>query len=191
MKWKVRRADPKQGAARVTLREMDQNHEQLTAVAVAGEGEGGGSEAAQKSIRYPTPRCLSKAWSGLDTKVHFGYFVSFPGTWDLLGAYWDMREANYQHSARYFHAGGSYDAAQRGPGGVWAAKVISNVREYLQGLLNQDYFGSSSYGLRDLKSNQKAEEWGRSGNDPEHFRPAGLAEKYRAPSSLCCHGTRL
>ncbi|XP_058402290.1 serum amyloid A-4 protein-like [Diceros bicornis minor] len=116
--------------------------------------------------------------AGGKVEVHFSCFVSFPGAWDLLGAYWDMREANYQHSARYFHARGNYDAAQRGPGGVWAAKVISNVREYLQGLLNQDYFGSSSYEWEDLMSNRKAEEWGRSGNDPEHFRPAGLPEKY-------------
>ncbi|XP_058402289.1 uncharacterized protein LOC131409151 [Diceros bicornis minor] len=214
MKWKVRRADPKQGAARVTLREMDQNHEQLTAVAAAGEGEGGGSEAAQKSIRYLTPRYLSKAWSGLDTKKlrdgegrALALYLStdshssrsdtakiqvmLVGKWRGLGLVGSLLGHERSQLPTFSQIlpcpGGSYDAAQRGPGGVWAAKVISNVREYLQGLLNQDYFGSSSYGLRDLKSNQKAEEWGRSGNDPEHFRPAGLAEKYRAPSSLCCH----
>lgn len=44
-------------------------------------------------------------------------------------AYRDMKEANYKGADKYFHARpGNYDAAQRGPGGVWAAKVISGTR---------------------------------------------------------------
>ena len=39
-------------------------------------------------------------------------------------AYSDMREANWKNSDKYFHARGNYDAAQRGPGGRWAASVI-------------------------------------------------------------------
>ena len=39
-------------------------------------------------------------------------------------AYRDMKEANYKGADKYFHARGNYDAAQRGPGGAWAAKVI-------------------------------------------------------------------
>nr|XP_051689891.1 serum amyloid A-1 protein isoform X2 [Oryctolagus cuniculus] len=46
------------------------------------------------------------------------------GAWDMWRAYSDMREANYINADKYFHARGNYDAAQRGPGGVWAAKVI-------------------------------------------------------------------
>ncbi|XP_004711637.2 serum amyloid A-1 protein-like isoform X1 [Echinops telfairi] len=46
------------------------------------------------------------------------------GTWDMLRAYRDMREANYIGADKYFHARGNYDATQRGPGGAWAAKVI-------------------------------------------------------------------
>ncbi|XP_036181486.1 serum amyloid A-2 protein-like isoform X2 [Myotis myotis] len=46
------------------------------------------------------------------------------GTKDMWRAYSDMREANYKNSDKYFHARGNYDAAQRGPGGAWAAKVI-------------------------------------------------------------------
>ncbi|XP_044609027.1 serum amyloid A protein-like [Equus asinus] len=98
--------------------------------------------------------------------------------WDLVGAYWDMRQANYQHSTRYFHAWGNYDAAQGGPGGIRAAKVISNAREDLQGLLNQHHFGSSSCELENLNTDQKAGEWGQSGNDPKHFRPARLPKEY-------------
>ncbi|XP_027953141.1 LOW QUALITY PROTEIN: serum amyloid A-2 protein-like, partial [Eumetopias jubatus] len=46
------------------------------------------------------------------------------GTRDMMRAYSDMREANYKNSDKYFHARGNYDAAKRGPGGAWAAKVI-------------------------------------------------------------------
>ncbi|XP_069327291.1 serum amyloid A-1 protein isoform X2 [Eulemur rufifrons] len=46
------------------------------------------------------------------------------GAWDMWRAYSDMREANYINSDKYFHARGNYDAAQRGSGGAWAAKVI-------------------------------------------------------------------
>uniref|UniRef100_A0A4W2GT63 Serum amyloid A protein-like n=1 Tax=Bos indicus x Bos taurus TaxID=30522 RepID=A0A4W2GT63_BOBOX len=99
------------------------------------------------------------------------------GASDLWRAYWDMRDANVQNSGRYFRARGNYEAAQRGPGGVWAAKIISNVGEYLQGFLYQIYLGDS-YGLEDQVSNRRAEEWGRSGQDPDHFRPAGLPKKY-------------
>ena len=35
-----------------------------------------------------------------------------------------MKEAGYIGADKYFHARGNYDAAQRGPGGAWAAKVI-------------------------------------------------------------------
>lgn len=36
----------------------------------------------------------------------------------------DMREANWRNSDQYFHARGNHDAASRGPGGRWAARVI-------------------------------------------------------------------
>lgn len=42
----------------------------------------------------------------------------------MARAYTDMREANWKHSDKYFHARVNRDAAQRGPGGAWAAKVI-------------------------------------------------------------------
>ncbi|KFQ24607.1 Serum amyloid A-2 protein, partial [Merops nubicus] len=46
------------------------------------------------------------------------------GAWDMFRAYQDMREANYTNADKYFHARGNYDAARRGPGGAWAARVI-------------------------------------------------------------------
>ncbi|XP_003465776.1 serum amyloid A-3 protein-like [Cavia porcellus] len=92
------------------------------------------------------------------------------GTSDMLRAYFDMREANYIGADKYFHARGNYDAAQRGPGGVWAAKVLSDARERFQSLMGR--------GDEDTAADQYANEWGRSGKDPNHFRPDGLPSKY-------------
>ncbi|XP_009184724.2 amyloid protein A [Papio anubis] len=95
---------------------------------------------------------------------------AYDGARDMWRAYSDMREANYINADKYFHARGNYDAAQRGPGGVWAAEVISDARENIQKLLGR--------GAEDTLADQAANEWGRSGKDPNHFRPAGLPEKY-------------
>lgn len=54
----------------------------------------------------------------------FCHLLSFSGSWDLCRAYWHLQVANYPKSERYFHSRGNYEAAQRGPGGVWAAKVL-------------------------------------------------------------------
>ncbi|XP_062052391.1 serum amyloid A-1 protein-like [Lepus europaeus] len=102
-------------------------------------------------------------------------WLSFPGeavrgAWDMWRAYSDMREANYKNSDKYFHARGNYDAAQRGPGGVWAARVISDARENLQSFMGR--------GAEDTEADQAANRWGRSGKDPNHFRPKGLPDKY-------------
>uniref|UniRef100_A0A8C0GFF7 Serum amyloid A protein n=1 Tax=Chelonoidis abingdonii TaxID=106734 RepID=A0A8C0GFF7_CHEAB len=93
------------------------------------------------------------------------------GAGDMLRAYSDMREANYKNADKYFHARGNYDAAQRGPGGKWAAKVISDAREGWQG-------GISGRGAEDTRQDQEANAWGRSGGDPNRYRPEGLPSKY-------------
>ncbi|XP_068116823.1 serum amyloid A-5 protein-like [Hyperolius riggenbachi] len=92
------------------------------------------------------------------------------GSSDMYRAYSDMKEANWKYSDHYFHARGNYDAAQRGRGGAWAAKVISDGREAYQRA-----FGES---LADSNADQAANRWGRSGGDPNHYRPAGLPDKY-------------
>uniref|UniRef100_A0A8C0GW76 Serum amyloid A protein n=1 Tax=Chelonoidis abingdonii TaxID=106734 RepID=A0A8C0GW76_CHEAB len=74
---------------------------------------------------------------------------------DMLHAYSDMREANYKNSDKYFHA----------------PKVISDAREGWQG-------GISGRGAEDTHQDQEANEWGRSGKDPNHYRPKGLPSKY-------------
>lgn len=100
------------------------------------------------------------------------------GSWDMWRAYWNLQVASYPNSERYFHARGNYDAAQRGPGGIWAAKVLSKAGKYFQGIFNRFYYGMSNYGSENIESSQKAAEWGRHGEDPNHFRPPGLPEKY-------------
>ncbi|XP_068946992.1 serum amyloid A protein-like [Petaurus breviceps papuanus] len=113
---------------------------------------------------------------GVNSQGWFRESLSFldqarQGAGDMWRAYWDMREANYKNSDKYFHARGNYDAAQRGPGGVWAAEVISDAREFLQG-------GSFGRNAADSEADQEANRWGRSGKDPNHFRPKGLDPKY-------------
>ncbi|XP_069824166.1 serum amyloid A-5 protein-like [Dendropsophus ebraccatus] len=92
------------------------------------------------------------------------------GTKDMASAYRDMREANFKNSDKYFHARGNYDAAKRGSGGAWAARVISNARERVQTIGGRN--------LKDSAADQRANQWGRSGRDPNHFRPQGLPRKY-------------
>ncbi|XP_055986954.1 serum amyloid A protein-like [Sorex fumeus] len=100
------------------------------------------------------------------------------GARDMWRAYSDMLEANYKNSDKYFHARGNYDAAQRGPGGVWAAKVISDARENSQRITDFLKYGNSGHGREDSRADQFANEWGRSGKDPNYFRPRGLPSKY-------------
>ncbi|KAL2088965.1 hypothetical protein ACEWY4_015865 [Coilia grayii] len=92
------------------------------------------------------------------------------GAGDMWHAYSDMKDANWKNSDKYFHARGNYDAAQRGPGGKWVAEVISDARENWQ--------GNSGRGHEDSAADQVANRWGQEGNDPNHFRPAGLPDKY-------------
>ncbi|XP_041472193.1 serum amyloid A-5 protein-like [Lytechinus variegatus] len=93
------------------------------------------------------------------------------GAWDMLRAYSDMRESNFRNSDKYFHARGNYDAAQRGPGGEWAAGVISDARETWQGDV-------SGRGAEDTAADQEANEWGRNGGHPDRYRPPGLPDRY-------------
>ncbi|XP_039707427.1 serum amyloid A-2 protein-like [Pteropus medius] len=108
------------------------------------------------------------------------------GAWDMWRAYSDMREAKYKGADKYFHARGNYDAARRGPGAVWAAEVIRergllgiDARENSQRVTDLFKYGDSGHGVEDSEADEVANRWGRSGNDPNHFRPAGLPDKYK------------
>nr|AAA37096.1 serum amyloid A [Mesocricetus auratus] len=108
---------------------------------------------------------------GVDSQRWFQFMKEAgQGTRDMWRAYTDMREANWKNSDKYFHARGNYDAAQRGPGGAWAAKVISDAREGFKRMRGR--------GIEDSRADQFANEWGRSGKDPNFFRPPGLPSKY-------------
>ncbi|XP_036181483.1 serum amyloid A-2 protein-like isoform X3 [Myotis myotis] len=103
---------------------------------------------------------------------------AYDGAKDMGKAYSDMREANYKNSDKYFHARGNYDAAQRGPGGAWAAEKISDFRETYPRLTDFVKHGDSGHGLEDSLADQEANKWGRSGQDPNRYRPPGLPDKY-------------
>ncbi|XP_070284301.1 serum amyloid A-2 protein-like isoform X2 [Myotis yumanensis] len=103
---------------------------------------------------------------------------AYDGAKDMWRAYSDMREANYKNSDKYFHARGNYDAAQRGPGGVWAAEVISDFREAYPRVTDLLKHGDSGHGLEDSLADQEANRWGRSGKDPNYYRPPCLPDKY-------------
>ncbi|XP_055460888.1 serum amyloid A-4 protein [Psammomys obesus] len=130
-------------------------------------------------MRLVTVLVFCSLFLGVSGDGWYSFFrEAVQGTWDLWRAYRDKLEANYQDSDRYFYARGNFEAQQRGAGGIWAAKIISTSRKYFQALLNRYYFGIRNYGLESLQSTQKAEEWGRSGKNPNHFRPKGLPEKF-------------
>ncbi|XP_009993686.1 PREDICTED: serum amyloid A protein-like [Chaetura pelagica] len=114
--------------------------------------------------------CASADFSFVRRGAQFAWDAA-GGAWDMFRAYRDMREANYVGADKYFHARGNYDAARRGPGGAWAARVISDARENWQS-------GVSGRGAEDTRADQEANAWGRSGGDPNRYRPRGLPSKY-------------
>lgn len=77
----------------------------------------------------------------------------------MWSAYSDMREANYKDSDRYFYACRNYDAAQKGPGGAWAAKVISDARENSQRVTDLFNYGDSGHEVEGTRSDQFANQW--------------------------------
>ncbi|CAO2632626.1 Serum amyloid A-3 protein [Lemmus lemmus] len=108
---------------------------------------------------------------GVDSQRWFEFIKEAgQGTRDMWRAYSDMRKANWKNADKYFHARGNYDAAQRGPGGAWAAKVITDAREGIQRFTGR--------GAADSRADQFANRWGRSGKDPNYVRPVGLPSKY-------------
>ncbi|KAM6943448.1 serum amyloid A [Xenentodon cancila] len=92
------------------------------------------------------------------------------GAYDMGRAYRDLKKANWINSDKYFHARGNYDAAQRGAGGRWAAEILSDAREWVN--------GKSGQGPEDTRADQEANRWGRAGGNPNHYRPAGLPDRY-------------
>ncbi|XP_035216573.1 serum amyloid A protein-like [Stegodyphus dumicola] len=122
------------------------------------------------SCRGDLESFANKAWQ---TGVRYAQQTrqAWQGAGDMFDAYMEMREANTIGADKYFHAKGNYNAAQRGPGGKWAAEVISDVREMLP-------FQSSGNRAADSILDKEANEWGRNGGDPNKYRPNYLNPKY-------------
>ncbi|XP_003254334.1 serum amyloid A-2 protein isoform X1 [Nomascus leucogenys] len=78
---------------------------------------------------------------GVSSQSFFSFLgEAFDGARDMWRAYSDMKEANYIGADKYFHARGNYDAAKRGPGGAWAAEVISLFSAELQRMKEEAFF---------------------------------------------------
>ncbi|XP_061189049.1 serum amyloid A-5 protein-like [Saccostrea echinata] len=142
------------------------------------KGQDGGSksvgERISSAVRSGVNRAkeaFQKAKEKVQSGIDFAKQAA-QGAGDMNRAYSDMKEANWKNSDKYFHARGNYDAAKRGPGGAWAAKIISDARENYQS-------GLSGQGAEDTAKDQEANEWGRKGGDPNKYRPKGLPDKYR------------
>ncbi|XP_019407523.1 PREDICTED: serum amyloid A-5 protein-like [Crocodylus porosus] len=95
---------------------------------------------------------------------------TYGGATDMARAYKDMREANWKNSDKYFHARGNRDAARRGPGGAWAARVISDARDFYNLMRGRD--------KADRRADQEANRWGRNGGDLKRYRPRNLPRRY-------------
>ncbi|XP_056091035.1 serum amyloid A-5 protein-like [Rhinichthys klamathensis goyatoka] len=108
----------------------------------------------------------------VETKAQWYNFPgeAIGGAKEMWDAYQDMKDANWKNSDKYFHSRGNSDAAKRGPGGKWAAEIISDAREAVQGYSNS--------GNSDSEADQEANRWGRNSGDPNHYRPEGLPDKY-------------
>nr|NQU89385.1 hypothetical protein [Bacteroidota bacterium] len=88
--------------------------------------------------------------------------------YDFYSNYFDMREADWIKSDKYFHAKANFQAAHRGPGGEFFAEHFSNLRE----IYDQRIKG---YPLSDSKLDQRANNFGRDQSrfySPIEFREA-------------------
>uniref|UniRef100_A0A671G833 Serum amyloid A protein n=1 Tax=Rhinolophus ferrumequinum TaxID=59479 RepID=A0A671G833_RHIFE len=100
------------------------------------------------------------------------------GAWDMLRAYSDMREANYIGADKYFQSG-RWGCCKSALSHLLRALLhYSNLRENSQRVTDLFKYGDSGHGEEDSKADQFANEWGRSGKDPNHFRPDGLPDEY-------------
>ncbi|XP_057604625.1 serum amyloid A-2 protein-like isoform X3 [Hippopotamus amphibius kiboko] len=90
----------------------------------------------------------------------------------------DLLDAVNKHADKILLGQLVYNIARRGRRSTQAATVISDAREDAQRVTDLFKPGSSGHGREDSRADQAADEWGRSGKDPNHYRPAGLPSKY-------------
>jgi RHS repeat-associated protein len=121
--------------------------------------------------------------NGLEPYRRPGYFVRefVRGSTDMIGIYFEMRDANWLHSDKYFHCKANCQAAQQGPGGAVAACVIGDTREVWD-LAVKGYPPFDSF--NDLLANHYGRTQGESNpNLPCDlicigYRPAGLPPQF-------------
>jgi RHS repeat-associated protein len=102
------------------------------------------------------------------------------GATDMVRNYYDMRDANWRDSDKYFHCKANCEAARRGRGGRMAACMLSDGREWFDQVVKGDSAADSA-------EDQIANRFGRDGaqqcclpctNVCEVFRPLKLPPKY-------------
>eukprot|EP00064_Thunnus_orientalis_P005979 superscaffoldBa00000602_g5993 len=99
----------------------------------AAQRGAGGRWASEVIRNFKTSKTMKLLIAGIVLILiveSYAQWYKFPveaaqGARDMHRAYRDMKEANWKNSDKYFHARGNHDAAQRGAGGRWAARVIS------------------------------------------------------------------
>lgn len=104
------------------------------------------------------------------------------GVQSMVDAYKDMREVNSRKDLppdktgvdKFFHARANFEAAEHGPGGKFAAKVISDSRE----LVNMAQGMFSKEARKDSAADQEANKHGRNGGDPNVYKPKWLPAEY-------------
>jgi len=78
------------------------------------------------------PKSSGGVWGntvGLVQTTTSFWWQFYRGSMDMWMNYEDMKKANTIGADKYFHCMANCEAARRGPGGVLAAQVISNLRE--------------------------------------------------------------
>ncbi|NDP22542.1 MAG: hypothetical protein GZ091_15880 [Paludibacter sp.] len=108
------------------------------------------------------------------------------GVKDFVETYYEMKDANWQNSDKYFHSKANFKASLRGPGGKYAAEKMSNLREITDQRIKGDSRASSV-------ADQKANNYGRLqaqklsyfryytfsyGDVLTQYRPISLPSKY-------------
>ncbi|XP_054999636.1 serum amyloid A-2 protein-like [Sorex araneus] len=86
---------------------------------------------------------------------------------DMQRAYRERQKNNYRNLGKSTIPRWNYND---GPRGVIQKDLSENQRLFEA--------WTSGHGLQDSLDNQFANEWGRSGKDPNDFRPEGLPSKY-------------
>ena len=141
---------------------------------------GGDVNSVTTDIWYRTMNYFSKVGTASGKK--FMLPIDFTlAAYDFSTNYYDMRDANWKNSDKYFHAKANFQATHRGPGGQFFAVHFSNLRE----IWDQNI---KKYPRFDSELDQKANLFGRTQanffsqsnykNALKIYRPFNLPTKY-------------